>query len=95
MCTCLNTDKDNLVAKECNLDVSNCGADCDTSACGVFTTWSEWSTCTVTCGGGTKTRDRCFEPANDSADQCETENADCNETACPAWASWRPWSTCS
>ena len=83
VCTCKSTNKNNLVAQKCNLDGSNCGVACDTSVCGAFTVWTEWSTCTVTCGGGTKTRNRCFNWADNSANQCETETENCNELSCP------------
>ncbi|CAB4065357.1 unnamed protein product [Lepeophtheirus salmonis] len=61
--------------------------------------WSEWSTCSKTCGKGTKKRTRkCIDskfrngnPCN--ADLNETEN--CNEQDCPVWAPWTEWTECS
>ena len=50
----------------------------------VFSTWSEWSTCSVTCGAGEKTRTRtcdqnCAGIPNDDLLQTQT----CNDTECP------------
>ena len=82
-CTCKSTDKDNLTAQECYLDGSNCGVACDTSVCGTFTSWTGWSSCSVTCEGGTRTRSRCFKWNDQKADQCETESSKCNKQSCP------------
>ena len=49
--------------------------------------WSQWSPCTVSCGPGTKFRDRtCSEPASAGKDQCPgnaTELEDCLLPECP------------
>ena len=65
------------------MDGSSCGANCNTSVCGTFTSWAGWTACSVTCGGGTRTRTRCFEWNDQTADQCETQTDDCNEQSCP------------
>lgn len=58
--------------------------------------WSEWeafSECSVSCGGGEKTRSRTCtnpEPANGGAD-CEgdySETMACNEQGCPGNSIW-------
>ena len=50
--------------------------------------WSSWATCSVTCGGGRKSRSRnCDSPAPaHGGNNCtghETEGIDCNGEACP------------
>merc|ERR1711990_333659 len=92
-CECTSTDKDNLSAEQCDQH-GNC-IDCtDTSSCGTQADWTEWSDCSVTCGGGTRTRSECFTWA-DSTEDCDDESEDCNEDDCPAWAAWKPWGSCS
>ncbi|KAI8485010.1 hypothetical protein Bbelb_372560 [Branchiostoma belcheri] len=96
----------------------NGGADCDgpaheTQTCdtgvscpvdGGWSDWGPWSTCSVTCGVGTETRDRtCTNPApaNGGAD-CdgpaqETQACDTG-VSCPVdggWSDWGSWSVCS
>ncbi len=47
--------------------------------------WSDWSTCTETCGGGTRTRTRSIElPAKDGGAACPAleETQDCNTQSC-------------
>ena len=49
--------------------------------------YSEWSSCTVSCGGGEKSRTRAVATAASNGGQdCEgeaTETMVCNEAACP------------
>ncbi|XP_019632279.1 PREDICTED: coadhesin-like, partial [Branchiostoma belcheri] len=97
---------------------ANGGADCDgpaqeTQACdtgvacpvdGGWSDWGPWSTCTVTCGNGTETRDRtCTNPAPENGGtDCdgpaqETQACD-TEVSCPVdggWSDWFAWSGCS
>ena len=53
----------------------------------VWGDYGEWSTCTATCGGGTRTRKRPeATPASNGGDPCigsTTETEDCNLEACP------------
>ncbi|XP_078571934.1 uncharacterized protein LOC144859289 [Branchiostoma floridae x Branchiostoma japonicum] len=57
--------------------------------------WGPWSSCSRTCGGGTKTRRRdrdvCCSPSSDS------ETATCNTQPCCSceWGNWHAWSSCS
>ncbi|XP_078693729.1 uncharacterized protein LOC144923237 [Branchiostoma floridae x Branchiostoma belcheri] len=71
---------------------------------GGWTDWSPWSACSVTCGVGTKTRDRtCTNPApaNGGADcdGLDQETQDCGTgVICSVdgnWTDWSPWSACS
>ena len=55
---------------------------------GAWTTWGEYSTCTVTCGDGTKLRSRaCTDPEpSNGGSNCAGSNTDtthCNDKACP------------
>ncbi|KAL4226072.1 hypothetical protein ACF0H5_014060 [Mactra antiquata] len=73
---------------------------------GIFTTWSKWSICSVTCGSGTQERNRICDPppmyggANCTGDY--QEHTTCDLISCPidgdwsAWGSWSNWDkTCS
>ena len=91
-CVCTSNDKDDLSAEE--TDQFGNTRPCDTDVCGAFNNWSNWSECTASCDGGVQTRSRCFEFANEVADQCEEEEQACNTNACPAWAAWKAWSAC-
>ncbi|XP_053376882.1 SCO-spondin-like [Mercenaria mercenaria] len=79
---------------------------CGTSLCpvdGVWVTWSPWTACTVTCGGGLKKRHRnCqFPPRVPQGDYCTgtaAEQQSCNTNTCPVdgiWLAWSNWTTCS
>lgn len=57
---------------------------------GNWTDWSQWSPCSLTCGGGNQTQRRsCNNPApanggnNCSATDTETETQTCNSQPCP------------
>jgi len=76
-----------------NPPASNGGSDCtgdSTQPCNeaecspVHGDWTAWSTCSLTCGGGKKTR-TCTNPApSNGGDQCVgAEEEACNQNACP------------
>ncbi|XP_055957003.1 coadhesin-like [Patella vulgata] len=73
---------------------------CSAALCLVNGNWGVWSnygTCTVTCGGGTQTRSRtCDNPApangGTTCSGSATENQSCGTTACPVNGNWGPWS---
>ncbi|KAH3881656.1 hypothetical protein DPMN_005582, partial [Dreissena polymorpha] len=79
---------------------------CNKRSCdvdGIWTQWSDWKTCTVTCGGGVSSRIRaCFypDPAR-KGKPCEggpAETNDCNTNVCPVdgiWTTWTAWGGCS
>ena len=79
---------------------------CNTNACpqdAVLSAWSQWDECTVSCGGGTQSRQRtCTQQGQNGGRQCEefdlTETQDCGTEACPirgALSEWTGWSVCS
>ena len=48
--------------------------------------WDQWTDCTKTCGGGTRTRSRGTVPAQHGGKECEgksTETEACNTNPCP------------
>nr|XP_006003090.1 PREDICTED: adhesion G protein-coupled receptor B3 [Latimeria chalumnae] len=62
--------------------------------------WSQWSTCSVTCGQGSQVRTRsCVSPYGTLCSGPLRESRVCNSTAlCPVhgvWEEWSPWSLCS
>ncbi|KAJ8302243.1 hypothetical protein KUTeg_021230 [Tegillarca granosa] len=79
---------------------------CNTHNCpihGGWTSYSEWSTCNVSCGGGTQSKIRsCTNPAPQyGGNNCvgsTTESRACNTYNCPihgGWTSYSEWSTCN
>ncbi|CAB3399951.1 unnamed protein product [Caenorhabditis bovis] len=55
--------------------------------------WSEWSSCSCTCGDGAKSRRR--ECATNNCQGPEYETEPCNLGPCQTWSEWCEWSTCS
>ncbi|XP_053387505.1 thrombospondin-2-like isoform X2 [Mercenaria mercenaria] len=79
---------------------------CWAGACpvdGVWLTWSYWTACTVTCGGGVQTRNRdChFQKHMPQGDYCVgtgNEHQTCNDDTCPVdgiFSIWLRWSKCT
>ncbi|CAG2209655.1 Hemicentin-1,Coadhesin,Thrombospondin-2,Thrombospondin-1,Mucin-like protein [Mytilus edulis] len=89
---------------------------CNTNPCPIdgewssFGSWSPWSSCNVTCGGGTKYISKtrtCTHPepkyGGQSCNGSTTETSAflCNSMACPidgewsSFGSWSPWSSCN
>ncbi|CAL1127820.1 unnamed protein product [Cladocopium goreaui] len=85
----------------CN--IQGCPVDCK------WIPWSEWSACSSSCGGGTRTQSRVVEIAPQWGGlECETKNdlggppnektESCNEQPCPVdcqWSSWSKYTLCS
>ena len=82
---------------------------CNTTACAVpvdcaVSAWSQWTSCSAMCGGGTQSRTRTVTtPAANGGAACPalTDSQTCNTGACPIPAidcvvsDWSDWSTCS
>jgi len=75
---------------------------CNTDACPVHcqaTKWSEWSSCSASCGGGTRTRTRTIiQKAEHGGNQCHggeatTQTEACNEGCCPKDVEMSKWSS--
>ncbi|CAB4055396.1 Hemicentin-1,Thrombospondin-1,Adhesion G protein-coupled receptor B3,Thrombospondin-2,Adhesion G protein-coupled receptor B1,Mucin-like protein [Lepeophtheirus salmonis] len=85
------------------------GSSNDDRACGAikcpidasWSIWTSWSTCTKTCGGGSRRRSRTCTPAQNGGQPCigtATDESTCNTQECiviGSWAQWGRWSTCS
>ncbi|XP_067585037.1 hemicentin-1 isoform X1 [Pseudorca crassidens] len=64
---------------------------------GKWATWTSWSTCTVSCGGGARQRTRdCSDPVPQyGGNKCEGSDVQsdfCNSDSCPTHGNWSPWS---
>jgi len=95
--------------KDCSLD----GPEIITQACnpqscpvnGGYSPWSDWTQCTVTCGGGESLRSRqCTNPAPEfggkdcSSLGSSSETVKCKSDPCPVnggYSPWQEWSPCS
>ena len=78
---------------------------CQTNGCPVsciWGGWEQWSSCSRTCGGGTRQRTRTVQQAaQHGGPPClgqSSQNENCQTNACPVhcrWGNWGHWSTCS
>ena len=80
---------------------------CNTRKCPVFESWSEWSSCSETCGGGFRRKSRnCVESSENRRrsrnlfddNPCKGPLEvieECNNQACPEWTNWSDWTECS
>ncbi|GFN97240.1 sco-spondin [Plakobranchus ocellatus] len=76
---------------------------CNTQPCpidGFYGAWSAWSQCSVSCGGGTQSRDRPCTPPQHQGQDCQgpsNQTQDCNTQPCPVdgfYLDWSEWSEC-
>ncbi|XP_027051590.1 sporozoite surface protein 2-like [Pocillopora damicornis] len=90
----LNNQLDDIRKATCNID-------------GGYTGWSEWSECTATCGGGSRSHSRtCTNPSpKNKGKTCieqdlgpDMESEECNTRDCPipgGYTDWSKWGECS
>ncbi|XP_077287306.1 hemicentin-1-like [Arctopsyche grandis] len=91
------------------LDKSSCSGDtsefrkCFIAPCkidGGWSSWSDWTSCSVRCGPGSKKRYRtCTNPPPKYGGlTCQGPNDEqgvCQGSQCSKWSNWTPWSACS
>ena len=66
---------------------------CSQNTCAEWTQWSDFGSCSVTCGSGNKSRSRSC-----SGDDCPGDSSDsvsCDAGPCPVWSEWSNFSSCS
>ena len=72
---------------------------CSKEKCIFWSTWSEYSECSVTCGDGIKTRQRNCINASPGQQGCHigdaAEQIYCSKEKCAFWSSWSKFSDCS
>eukprot|EP00392_Amoebophrya_sp_AT5.2_P000202 g202.t1 len=95
-----------LCDKNALAEVAACGTDpCEVAEDCVWGYWSYWSDCSVSCGGGQRSRTRNIETApRNGGTPCEaktmSETEGCNEQSCSEvqdclLGAWTSWSDCS
>nr|XP_026695671.1 uncharacterized protein LOC100178652 isoform X2 [Ciona intestinalis] len=93
--------------RQCNVtDIVRCSAltgpdseiqVCSLGICGRWLEWSQWTSCSTTCGDGYQERTRdCIGDFVCDNDGLEGMNKTfCNLGLCPTWSLWTTWSLCS
>ena len=74
--------------------------ECNTQDCPSWGSWGEWTSCTKSCGGGSRTKIReclLLSGAQDSSSCLGVkENTEvCNPETCPDWTDWTEWTPCT
>ncbi|XP_028290490.1 SCO-spondin [Gouania willdenowi] len=72
---------------------------CSKHLCPLYETWSSWTSCSVSCGSGTRTRTRgCQEPEDGPSCEDTSQTELCDLSTCPAsclLSEWSTWTECS
>ncbi|CAG5103994.1 Oidioi.mRNA.OKI2018_I69.chr1.g1035.t1.cds [Oikopleura dioica] len=76
-----------------DIEIRTCFKPCSTKPSPLWSEWSEWSTCSKTCGGGTRIRNRYCQNGPCLGDKEEGEV--CNKEKCPKKKPESPWSSSS
>ncbi|KAF7458519.1 thrombospondin type 1 domain-containing protein [Cryptosporidium felis] len=84
---------------ECTItsQISECNTDVECLPCS-FSEWRNWSTCSVSCGGGITSRTRELTHVAPGCDSLTKETSTCNNSPCPVdclLSFWSPWTDCS
>jgi len=97
--------QNNSAGRPCDQSDGFQSEDCNTQPCAKgckWSDWTEWASCTKTCGRGTKKKTReIADPGTLDGAKCQgpaTESEDCNQKACPKdcqMADWQQWGACS
>ncbi|KAH3835309.1 SCO-spondin-like isoform X2 [Dreissena polymorpha] len=73
-----------------------------TTVGGFWVLWNPWTSCSVTCGGGSRNRTReCSSQIPQHGAYCvgnDTDTGSCNTHLCPVnghWSAWGSWTACS
>ena len=72
---------------------------CNEQKCPLYGPWSDWTSCTKSCGGGTRKKVReCTQPKSGEVKGCVGEpeaEEECNTQQCPVWTDWTEWTSCT
>lgn len=71
---------------------------CATQKCPAWSEWSQFNSCTASCGGGSQTKTReCINgsPGQQGCIGDTTNTQSCNPQSCPSWSVWSPFMICS
>ena len=71
---------------------------CEEQDCPMWLNWSEWTECSVSCGGGTREIKRKCQNGFVGQDGCignQRRFEPCSENACIEWTNWSEWGSCN
>ena len=74
--SCMNGKKPSTGQLQCVKSKTQLDWDSDVSCDSYWTSWSQWSTCSKTCGGGTSTRNRVLQPDGQQGSESKACNTD-------------------